>query len=186
MASWQELPLLIGPRVQEQDQRLGALTMRFDNGLYLRVEGSGAGLMQFAQLRFAVFGAGDGTILTPPLDDAVHHIQGGRGYKFTAVVGLPLVPRKRAGTPEDAAALEAMKVRLGVKHGTLFLSAAVHPDRLEPGAPAWHARAEFDLTAAHLAQSVDYAAAAPRIAETIDDMKEMLVNAISRSRSPAP
>ncbi len=182
MAAALDLPTLIGPRVQEVDRKLGALTMRLDNGLYLRVEGSGTGLSQFAELRFAVFGAADGSILTLPMEEALHHIRGGLGYTFTAVVGLPLVPRKKAGTPQDAAGLEVMKAKLGVKRGRLFLSAATHPDRLAPGAPMWHARAEFQLSAPHLGRSVDYAAAAPRIAEALDEMRDLLVGAMERSQ----
>ncbi len=159
--------------------------MRFDNGLYLRVEGSGTGLSQFAELRYALFGTADGAPLTLPMADAARHIRGGFGYRLTTVVGVPLVPRKRAGSPQDAAALDAMKMKLGVKRGRLFLSAATHPDRLGPGAPVFHARAEFQVDAPHLGQSVDYSAAAQRIAASLDDMKDFLASAMERSRYSA-
>ncbi len=187
MADWRELPHLLGPRLQETEERLGAILMRFDNELYLRVEAGGRSLVPFIELRFALLVNAGGAVVTPPMAEAAHHLTGGLGYRFTSVVGSPVpMPPKVRGSPEDEAGLEAVKARLRVKRGTMYLSTAVHPERLEPGAPTWNARAEFTIEGERQGWSKppDYPALDQRILGVLDDLKQLFLDSVARSTPP--
>jgi len=186
MTGWRDLPQLLTPRIQEAGKRRGAVLMRFDNGLYLRVEAITQplqGVMLY--LRFALLQSIDGRVTALPLEDAARHITGGRGYRFTEVVGQRV--GNKGTTPGAIDGLEHVKSRLSAKSGMLFLAAAVRPERLELGAPAWNARAEFTIRGEFegLLRPPDVSGIAQRILETLDEIKQFLVDCTAQSPAPS-
>lgn len=180
MPSWKDLPQLMGPRVVDSDRGLASTFVRFDNGVYLRVEPvpRNPDLM----LRFALLRGADGTTLTPPLSEAAGYLRGGWGYRFTKVVGLSLRERRRH--PEDSEGLDGVRLALAATSARLFIAAAAHPEKLPATAPMWNARAEFTVvgTQRGWTQPLDYTEAVPRISAAIDTIGTFLSDSIDRSR----
>jgi hypothetical protein len=173
---------LLAPRVQERKDKFSAILLRFENDLYLGIEGSGSHLLRsFVVLRFALFKGIDGAVMTLPMTEAVRHISGLRGYRSVTNVGLLKSRTKR--NPMAATRLEELKSMLGVKSGWMDISAAIRPEQLHAGAPMWSARAEFIVEGERhrFWQKEDHSGFARKILGSLDDIRRLLLDSIAPS-----
>ncbi len=183
MRTWKDLPDLMGPRVLESDRGLASTFVRFDNGIFLRMEPLPH--TPDLLLRFALLQAANGTALSPPLAEAGRHLRGGLGYRFTKVVGLPIGDKD--GTLEDADRLNDMRLLLAATSARLYVAASAHPERLQANDPMWNARAEFTVVGEQRGwtEPLDFTAVAPRVSASIDKVLGFLSDAIAGSRAPS-
>ena len=183
MVGWRELPQLLSPRMQEAEQWPATTHMRFDNGLYLRVEPV---VHTFeVNLRFALFEDSSRATLTLSMTKAAHHLRGGRGYETKTVVVIPSAKKNRGGTAEDAAGLEDLRIGLGANYARLHVS-----ERRNPAAadiPSWKARTDFIVVGDFRGpmHPPDFSDVARRIGGTTTVLKEFLEKAITRSLFPS-
>ncbi len=181
MRSWKDLPELMGPRVLESERGLASTFVRFDNGVFLRIEPLPH--TPDLVLRFALLRATNGTTLTPPLAEAARCLRGGWGYRFTKVVGLRL--GNKDATPEDADRLNDVRLVLAATSARLYVAASSHPEKLHEADPMWNARAEFTVVGAQLGwtQPLDFTEVAPRVSAAVDKVFAFLCESIERSRT---
>jgi hypothetical protein len=166
--------------VQETDVKFGSILVRFDNDLYMRVEVFRGGDLE---LRFALFEGSSGMVLRLPMAEAARHVAGVRGYRFTEIEGNPLLARM--STEQAHIGLEQIKTKLVAKSARMYLSAAIQPDRVEAGVPAWNARAEFTVgDERHGFQLPDYSGIARNINETLDVLRQFLLDSVTQSPAP--
>jgi hypothetical protein len=183
VVGWRELPQLLGPKLQEAEQWPFTVHMRFDNGLYLRVEPLPQTFEVY--LRSGLFEDSSHATLTLPMAKAAHHLRGVRGYETKTVLAIRFAQKNRGGTSEDASGLEDLQVSLGANRARLRV--AMRRRSMTADTPTWKAFGDFTIVGDFQGpmHSPDYSDVARRIVGTIDALQQFLEKAIVRSLFPS-
>ncbi len=176
MVAWRELPRLVGSRVAETVEHFGFTSIRFDSDLYLFVEGH-ADIP--SKLTFKLYLTQDGTPMRFPLAKMSPLWEGkGDPYRFAALYYAP--PKRLRGIGDEVPRLEGIRAMLGTKRGSLVIEMRTRTVGLGANWPAWRALAAIE---AHAVPPVaDNADLARRINGTIDDLRQLMLDAVERCR----
>lgn len=182
MIGMQDFVRALGPRVLEVRPGILSPLVRFDNGVYLRLEPLAKAMG--VRLEFRLFLGSRGELLAPSMSEVSRHMRGWSGYR--AIKSVRLHATSKGATAEDLAALEDVATALA---GTSARAVVWEPRRFQgssPDTPAWVAGADFWVVGDMMGWSkpLDYSAVPPRVVGAVDRVQRFLQHCTPAPPSP--